>query len=48
MNETAKVQDINPKRSTGDQVGINWSHVLKGTLTGLTVLVMIAFWGVFA
>lgn len=48
MNKTAKVQEINTSIRTGGQVGINWSYVLKGTLTGLAVLVMIAFWGTFA
>jgi hypothetical protein len=48
MNKTGKVQEINTSKGTGDQVGIIWSYVLKGTLTGLAVLVMIVFWGVFA
>jgi hypothetical protein len=48
MNKTAKVQEINTSKGTGGEVGINWSYVLKGTLTGLAVLVMVAFWGIFA
>lgn len=48
MNKTAKVQDININKVVSDQTGINWSYVLQGTLTVLSVLAMVGFWGTFA
>ena len=48
MNKTAKVQGINTNKDTSYQTGINWSYILQGTLTGLAVLLMFAFWGTFA
>ena len=48
MNKTANVQNVNTNKEAGDQMGINWSYVLQGTLTVLAILAMVAFWGTFA
>jgi hypothetical protein len=48
MKKTKNVQTVEKNEATEDQLGTNSQRTLKGWQIGISILVMIAFWGTFA